>query len=96
MLPAPSLGRSHETDDGAFLLLTTFGNKEPGPMRFYAHDSERDEWRKLADATPLDPRHSRDRHFKVATPIADHGVILFCTAQPEKVWLDKPAEDRPK
>ncbi len=81
---------------GAFLLFTTFGDKEPGPMRFYAHDAERDEWRKLADATPLDSPGSRYRHFKVATPIVDHGVILFCTAQPEKVWLYKHTSEGTK
>ena len=72
---------------GEFLLYAKEkGKTDPGPSKFYAYNVEKDEWRELTDPTPLgDPKG------KVATPVEDHGVILFCTFSPTRMWLYKHA-----
>ncbi|MHC4917593.1 MAG: hypothetical protein ACYTGB_19125 [Planctomycetota bacterium] len=69
---------------GEFLFFTAGGKNASGPLKFFAYDVAKDEWRKVADTTPLGAPKG-----KVATPVERHGVVLFCTYEPTKVWLYK-------
>ncbi len=59
---------------GDFIVLT-----RSGPV--HALDVRRDRWRHVAPTNPIGNRPI------IATPVPDHGIIMFVTIRPEKVYL---------
>lgn len=73
---------------GEMLLFAQEGSKSPGLKKAYVYDPAADAWRAwalppwLKDGSPSGC---------VATPLADHGVVLFALHKPNRVWLYRHA-----
>lgn len=73
---------------GEMLLLAQESQKVPGFKKAYVYDTAADSWRTwrlppwLNEAGPLGC---------VATPVPDHGVVLFALYKPNQVWLYRHA-----
>jgi hypothetical protein len=75
---------------GGEFLLYARDKDRAGERKLYAYNVGKDEWRTVAgdDALPFGLKPG-EKGTAVATPVADHGVVLFCTYRPAKVWLYK-------